>query len=435
MNKKIYLLIILLLSQLVLYKGKLLLAEENTISSAKYKAKNIDYNYYIKLVRDHNLSYAAEKLNLSISEANISAAKVFNDPNISFEYANNDDNKMMMGQSYTASISKTFSIAKRSARINLAKSEHELSLELLKDYFSKLRAEATINYLDAIKQKELYKLKLDSYQTINKLAIGDSLKHNLGKITQVNAYQSRLEANLALNELLKAKAELFNSYANLYNLIGNFTPDTLYIPNEKLSIQKRNYSFEQLISNALNTRTDLLATFKNIDLADKQLKLTKSEKNIDFDLELGFNHNTQVRNELAPAPKFNGISVGISIPLKFSNFNKGSLKSAQYSLAQAQKHYEQAQLQVKVDLLQAISSYESDYKKVENFNTGMLSKAKMVIDGKIYSYNRGETSLLEVLDAQRTYNDVFALYIESLYDLAVSLINLEQSAGIWDIEL
>lgn len=53
--------------------------------------------------------------------------------------------------------------------------------------------------------------------------------------------------------------------------------------------------------------------------------------------------------------------------------------------------------------------------------------------GKIYSYDRGETSLLEVLNAQRTYDEVRILYIETLYNYAASLVELETSAGIWDI--
>ena len=56
-----------------------------------------------------------------------------------------------------------------------------------------------------------------------------------------------------------------------------------------------------------------------------------------------------------------------------------------------------------------------------------------MVKGKIYSYDRGETSLLEVLNAQRTYDEVRTLYIEMLYNYAASLVELETSAGIWDI--
>lgn len=57
-----------------------------------------------------------------------------------------------------------------------------------------------------------------------------------------------------------------------------------------------------------------------------------------------------------------------------------------------------------------------------------------VLTGKVYSYKRGETSLLEVLNAQRTYNDVQQNYYQALFNYAGALITLECSAGIWDLQ-
>jgi cobalt-zinc-cadmium efflux system outer membrane protein len=72
--------------------------------------------------------------------------------------------------------------------------------------------------------------------------------------------------------------------------------------------------------------------------------------------------------------------------------------------------------------------------QVKRYDEELLTQAQMVIDGKIYSYNRGETSLLEVLDAQRTYNELQTGYIETLYNCLASLVELERNAGIWDIK-
>lgn len=53
---------------------------------------------------------------------------------------------------------------------------------------------------------------------------------------------------------------------------------------------------------------------------------------------------------------------------------------------------------------------------------------------KIYSYNRGEVSLLEILNAQRTYDEVQAQYIETLFNYNAALVELERNCGIWDIK-
>ncbi|MFQ3574819.1 MAG: TolC family protein, partial [Cytophagales bacterium] len=60
--------------------------------------------------------------------------------------------------------------------------------------------------------------------------------------------------------------------------------------------------------------------------------------------------------------------------------------------------------------------------------------AKLVLDGKIYSYQRGETSLLEVLNAQRTFIGVQQAYYQTLFAYAAALVELERVVGIWDLE-
>ena len=52
----------------------------------------------------------------------------------------------------------------------------------------------------------------------------------------------------------------------------------------------------------------------------------------------------------------------------------------------------------------------------------------------IYRYKRGETSILDVLIAQRTYNEVQEQYFMVMKAYASALVNLEYTCGIWDIQ-
>ena len=110
-------------------------------------------------VAEGNLEYASEKLNVPAAKAEVTAAKVFNDPNLSVSYFNNENNSLQMGEGVEVELSKTFSFGKRGANISLARSESELTEALLADYFRNLRADATIAYMEALKQHELYKVR------------------------------------------------------------------------------------------------------------------------------------------------------------------------------------------------------------------------------------------------------------------------------------
>lgn len=395
----------------------------------------LTYAGFLERVSSHNLEYAAEKLNVSISEAEAAAANVYNDPQLSVEYFNNEQNKLQMGYGVSVELSQTVSFGKRSAAVQLARSEKELTKALLADYFRNLRADATIAYLDALKQYRLYQVKQNAYQNLYALAQSDSVRHRLGKIMEVDAIQSKLEAHILQNELLQAEAEMKNAFAALSLYTGTVHSDTLYCPVAGLREKDRSFVLGDLVSAATLNRSDLVAALQNIDVAKRAIKVAQRERNLDVDLSVGVSRNARVLNEEAPAPPFTGVTAGIGIPLKFSNLNKGAVKAAKFRAEQAEIQYRQAVLQVHTEVMQAYRQYQSFSVQVQHYENGMLQQAKLVLDGKIYSYNRGEVSLLEVLNAQRTYDDVQTLYYETLFNYTSSLVELEKSAGIWDITL
>ena len=123
----------------------------------------------------------------------------------------------------------------------------------------------------------------------------------------------------------------------------------------------------------------------------------------------------------------------MSIPLKFSNNRNAGLKIAEMAHSQSQLEYQQVEQSIRAEVMQAYQQYIATQKQVKQFHNGMLTEAKNILDGIIYSYKRGESSILEVLNAQRTYNDVRKDYYQALADNATALIELERKTGIWDI--
>ncbi|CUP52670.1 outer membrane efflux protein [Bacteroides thetaiotaomicron] len=91
------------------------------------------------------------------------------------------------------------------------------------------------------------------------------------------------------------------------------------------------------------------------------------------------------------------------------------------------------ELQIQADISQAWFKYEAEKKKVAQYKTGVLGDSQKVLDGMVYKYKRGETNILDVLVAQRTYNEVRQEYLETMKGYVASLVELEKACGIWDI--
>ena len=395
----------------------------------------LSYTQYMTSVINDNLGYAAEKLNVPAAQAEVTAAKVFNDPNLSVSYYNNENNTLQMGEGVEVELSKTFTFGKRGANIALAKSEQALAEALLADYFRQLRADATVTYLEALRQQRLYQVKQRTYEHMRQLAESDSLRFRLGEIREVDATQSLVEAGVLRNELAQAQSELYRAYSDLRLMMGTFGTDTLFVPEGALQLPARTFVLAELLDEAMRERTDLVVASRNKEVASKALKVTRRERNTDVDLSIAVSRNARVHNEEAPAPPFTGVTAGIAIPLKFSNFNKGSVRAARFREQQAELQYQEACLTVQTEVMQAYRAYEVCSQQVEAYDNGLLRQAAEVMEGKNYSYQRGAVSLLEVLDAQRTYDDVQAQYIETLFNYSVALVELERAVGLWDITL
>ena len=409
-------------------------ALSNAQTDTTFTPIKIRYPDFLSLVNKNNLAYAAEKFKVNIADANIEASKVFPDPELAIGASDTGQRRMQMGYGFSSELNWTLELGgKRKARINLAKSTSELTKALLEDYFRNLRADATLNYLASLKQKQIYKVQLNSYTILKNIAVADSIRFKLGSITEIDARQSKLEAGSALNNVFQSEADWKTALLQLGLIVGNQKTDSLYSPSGDLAQFDRLFDLNALITSAQNNRADLVAALKNKKVSQDLLKLAKANRVLDLGVSLGVESAAVVTNVVAPTPSSNTVSAGISIPLKFSNRNKGELKAAEYSLQQADVLYQQTELQIQVEVRKAWFSYLTIQKQLRQFNTGLLADAQRLLDGKVYSYKRGETSLLEVLNAQRTYNETQLNYYETLYNYAAALVELEKTAGIWDI--
>jgi len=402
-------------------------------ADTSFKKVSISLNQYLSGVGKNNLDYIAEQYNVSIVAAGIESAKVFPDPEISLGAYDNQESTLHLGKGYSGMIGTSIELGgKRRARIGLARSQAEVAKALLQDFFRNLRADAAIAYFNALQQYHLFRVVEDSYRTMKQLADADSIRFKLGAISEIDARQSRLEAGSLLNNLFQGEADWKTALIQLSLYTGKAQLDTFLLPSGDFNLD-RDFSLAALISEAQLNRTDAVAAQNAKTVAEKSLQLTKANRSIDLGLSAGVQYVGIATNEVAPTPAYRALIMGISMPLKFSNIYKGELNAGKYAIRQSELQYEQILLRIQHEVTRAYLNYKAAEKQVLQFNNGLLTEAEKVLSGKIYSYKRGEISLLDVLNAQRTYNVVQQSYYQSLYGYAEALILLERSAGIWDI--
>lgn len=383
-------------------------------------AQELTFQEYLARVGRSNLSYLAERMNIDIAEAEVVAQKVLPDPELEFEAANET---FTLGLGYSLELGN-----KRGARVKLARSMAEYEKLSLEAYFQELRAESADLFLEAILQRELLGVKRDSYEYMRQLSLSDSLRYRSGEITENDLRQSRLEASALLNDVYEQEAAYKSALVVLNQYMG-LTTDTLHTPVGSWDSLDRDFVLADLLKAGFENRIDLRASEKGIEVSTNEYQLTRAERRPDIGLSLSYERNW---NGFLPPSR--SVTGGVSIPLSFSNTNKGAIRAAKLRIRQSDIRKKDMALQVQTEISQAWYNFEAEKKKVNQYKTGMLEESQKVLDGMVYRYRRGESSIVDVLIAQRTHNDVRQQYLETMKGYAAALVELEKACGTWDVE-
>ena len=289
-------------------------------------------------------------------------------------------------------------------------------------------------FVDALLARDLTLIGQEALQHIQALYHSDSLRHAAGELSEIDVVQTRLEARLAQQDYDALLVQYANALVQLDLLMGGDLGGTRAVQGT-MAAPARLFDLQQLLEGADTLRMDLVQQHHLALSAESDLTLLRRERMPDLDLSLGVSLNSRVRNEEAPAPEFVGYTVGVGIPLPLSNLNRGEVRSGQYRVQQARLQDTLCRRQARSEIMQAYNSYQSALRRLAGYNTLIMDNARQVLDGKMYAYQRGETSLLDVISAQHTYNEIRQAYAECLHDCLAAWVELERSAGLWDISL
>jgi outer membrane protein, heavy metal efflux system len=398
------------------------------------KTQQIDFKTFLLEVEQSNLDYAAQRYNIPIAEAQVTAAKVFPSPTLQGGYST-DVSHEQQATTYSGGVTQTILLGgKIRARTAVAKSNLMVNTAQLEDFFRNLRATATDAYVDGLAGQLSLERKKRSLQTLERLVTSNQERLRAGDIGEVDLLQSRVAALQARSDFLAAQSTFEQNLIGLADLLGNRDERLLFTPTGSMKAHTLSLGVEELIASALVKRGDVLAAERARETARAQYNLTRANRVPDVDVSVGVVHSTRITSTIDPAPPWNSLALTLSVPIPLSNINKGELMAAKFGEAQADKAAQATELRAVTEVRQAYARYNLARAAVSQYSGELLQDADRVLEAKLYSYQRGGASLLEVLDAQRANNDTYLAYFDALAEQAKALVAIEQAAGIWDIE-
>lgn len=292
-------------------------------------------------------------------------------------------------------------------RAQVSDAERTLAFNVGQQFVSVLLAESTLQF--ALEDLKGFQQTVDISEEQFKagyIGEGDYLKIKLQLLqfqTDVSSARlAKVQALVGLREFLGYDAVPAN-----FDVIG------------ELAYQPVKANLEDLQLQALHTRPDFHAAELGITAAKSQIALAKANGKVDV---MGTYDFTHVSGE-------NTASIFANFPLPIFDRNQGEIARTKFALTQAQEQKESASDTVLSDVSNAYEAVKSNDEVVQLYTSGYLQQAKDSRDISEYAYKRGAASLLDFLDAERSYRATQLAYRQALASYMTALEQLKEALG------
>jgi cobalt-zinc-cadmium efflux system outer membrane protein len=176
---------------------------------------------------------------------------------------------------------------------------------------------------------------------------------------------------------------------------------------------------DDLDMKALATRPDLRAAQQGVTAANSQYELAKANGKKDVTGQINYTHVA----DLSTASLFGQVQIPIF------DRNQGEIARTKSAITQAQELEKAASDQVLTDVADAFDNLQTNNRIIQLYRSGYLDDAQQDRDISEYAYKRGAASLLDFLDAERSYRATQLAYRQALAAYLLALEQLREAVG------
>ena len=376
---------------------------------------------------DHNLSVVAERYNIAVADARMVTAGLRPNPVITASAMLPDavifDNNVNPREGIVRGDVLIEGGGKRDRRMEVAQDVRAVTGLQLQNTLRTLVLSVQSAFIDVQQAQADLGLARESLSAFNEVVAINTERVRSGDLAGVELQRSRLAALQFQNDVRSREAKLATAVHRLRALLGRTDSAPIAVAGE-LRRDGAMPGLDGLQQQALQRRPDLQALERDQVRSAADVRLQIAQGKVDYTVSAEFHR------QVAP----NGLSgnewgLFVSAPLPLFNRNQGEAERARLEALQATARIAALQADITSELRGAWEQFTATRELVETIERQMLAQARDVRETTAYSYRRGEASFIELLDAQRTFNDTMQSYNEARAEYARSLYTLDALTG------
>jgi cobalt-zinc-cadmium efflux system outer membrane protein len=308
---------------------------------------------------------------------------------------------------------------KRQHRLGAAKDQTAVTTAQVSDNERTLTFNVASQFISALLAQSQLDLAEKDLASFKQTVDISQASYNAGSMSGGDLLKIKIQLLQFQMDVSAAKLARVQALASLRQLLGYESVPESYEVVGELEYKPVKLGEDDLKAMALRQRPDVRAAQLGVTAAQSQFTLAKANGKKDLGVTFTYNH-------------LGGVNTGslfFNIQMPIFDRNQGEIARTQYAITQSQ---ELSSEQASIALTDVANSYEglrTDDAIVQLYQSGYLKQAEDSRDISQYAYQHGSASLLDFLDAERSYRATEYAYRQALANYMTSLEQLRQAVG------
>jgi outer membrane protein, heavy metal efflux system len=318
--------------------------------------------------------------------------------------------------------------------------EREQKRELRRDQAKATTAVAESTYLDQ-ERNLVFNLRGAFVQVLQAKAVRQNAQENLdywdkeldvqrerfhaGDLSQVDLNRMELQRVQFEADFESSTVNLRTAKIQLLMLLNDRTPVDKFDVTGTFDFVDDLKPLEEYRNLALEARPDLKAALQNVELAKVSHQLAVANGSTDPTFSLWYSHNPSFANSFANET----MGGSVSIPLRLFDRNQGEKARTQIEIGRTERLLESSQTQVFGDVDSAYWVMVQSLNLLKPYKNKYLPLATDVRERVTFAYQNGGASLLDFLDAEKSYRDTRLAYLNLIGSYLTAAAQMNMAIG------
>jgi cobalt-zinc-cadmium efflux system outer membrane protein len=322
---------------------------------------------------------------------------------------------------HTATVGQTIELGgKRQRRLDSARAATRVTAAEVEDVRRQLAAQVKKAFTDVLVGQATLALAEQNLKTLDDIERIQRFRAERGDISELELTRIQVQRFAFERDAADARQAITAAKIALRAVVGPpaVAPDFDVVG--ELEFRDVPITREDLFARALANRPDLKAADAARAKARADVDLARA--NAWWDVTPQLEYKRTDANE-------HTFGVGVSIPIRIFDRNQGEIARTRAEVERAQAQRDAVAVQILADVETALSTVLTQRGRVVVLRDTYLPKAARARDTVEFAYRRGGLSLLDFLDAQRTYRETALEHLRALGNYWAAIYQLEAAVG------